>query len=166
MDLRSIIYLVNDNIEIGTKEIKISELEDYLHKSIDIGVQWLRDNVLSKRDQFTDHAQKLNYLENNILDKITYDTKFNQIIMNACHMWLKTISSIKNGTVPRRKRRSSKYENKKPELIDSTDSTESTGLPTKDCGIFLVEVSPGVYHKFIKIPHEDHFDVIPYNYFC
>ena len=144
-------YIINDKLELKTEQVPLSKRDEYITKSIDIGVLWLTVNVLNNPNKFKTYEAKINHLQEKIINNKVYTLDYNRIIINTTYYWLKIINTVEEQTLKM---------NKELDVISKTYGTDLNINPNE---YIMVEISPGIYHNFVKVRHDDHYDYLPYN---
>src|SRR6266496_3912592 len=144
-------YIINDKLELKTEQVPLSKRDEYITKSIDIGVLWLTVNVLNNPNKFKTYEAKINHLQEKIINNKVYTLDYNRIIINTTYYWLKIINTVEEQTLKM---------NKELDVISKTYGTDLNINPNE---YIMVEISPGIYHNFVKVRYNHNYDYLPYN---
>lgn len=83
------LFIVDSNATIKSLCVSYADYGKKLKESVDLGVKWLHDNVLSNNHDGYYTRQKLD------INKGTYDTKFHQYLIHSCTYWLAKLATTK-----------------------------------------------------------------------
>ena len=147
-----------------TEHVKISDYDKLLKSSINLGCNWLHSRVFSLKILKGNTLLHVESLKKKLLEYGNLDGTFNQFIIDMCHKWnsyLKIISDQSyhdDATLNYFSKPPSKTKRRSVQICGASDPPIENII--KD-DYLLVEVSPGRFHKFVYIEHDDHYDYLP-----
>ena len=159
-------FIINDNLVIVNKHVPIPVYSKYLSESINIGIKWLHKQI---EDSTVESKYSL-LLDKfiSLIDQGNYTDDLNQNIIEVVCNLLNKLNKLK---LPDSIRSSQEIkrspEVKRERRVGHLGPQELSQINEKDVDFsraLMVQTSTGKYELFFYVRHNDHNDILPYEY--
>lgn len=154
-------YFIDSNLGKLESYVKVKDHKMLIENSIKFGISWLYANVFRKNLSIEDLSIADEFRRKLLLYPLR-DVGYNNLIMECCYLWIsyikhKNINLNKESQVVFYDEESTKW-HPVYKLKDDLINIE-TNIVLHD--YLIVEVSDGIFQKFVYVRHDTHYDYLP-----
>ena len=151
-------FIVNDELEIKNIHVSQFKYNEYLINSINTGIGWLLKVLQEKKidDKGISTIKKLH----NLVIEGNFNERLNHSIIETCYNIDDKLTTIVNkNSYP-----NFSHNNRKNHHLGPHNLSQITEHDIEFNRGLMVETLPGKYTLYFYVKHQDHLDLVPYEY--
>lgn len=154
-------FIIDSSLAVQNVRVSIQRYNQLLVDSINFGLKWISQKLLENKvdERFSQTLENLY----SMLRKNGYDDSLNQSVIETVHKLSDKLNMLKlNMYIPPVKEIK---EIKQKEIhLGPADLDKITFKDVNFTKGIMVQVSSGKYELFLPVRHDDHWDILPYEY--
>ena len=161
-------FIIDDNLTTKHMHVALSVYPNFLIESITFGLNWMRENIKDLPDD-NKYARLYGKFMNS-LDTSNYTDNLNQNIIETAYalsVYLNNMHSQRSHqellTNSLRDSQNIRDGNQKKH-VGPSDLENITEKDVDFSRVILVMITPGKYQLFLKVRHDEHWDILPYDF--